>query len=125
MEKIEKNGGFLSYLPSEIDGEAMELSQIFVDKGLREKGLGSEMFSELIEISKSKGLKKIITFSSTNPDTEVFGKFLVASGFIKLNEANNVGDKWVLDIDKKEISKEEIKNEEIKTPRKRGRPKNA
>ena len=116
MERIEKKGGFLLYLPSNVDGEAMELRQVFVEEGLRENKLGSEMFSELIEISKSKGFKKIITFSSTNPEVEVFGKFLIALGFIKSNEVNNVGDKWILEIDKE-------KQEEIKTLVKKGRPK--
>ena len=95
MEKIIRENGFLDWY---IDGDGIEIKRIFVNEKERHKGIGTEMLGELIEIAKNLKIKKIITYSSTNPEKEVFGKFLIVSGFTRLNTANSIGNKWELAV---------------------------
>lgn len=114
MEKITIKDGFIDYEPYYgSEQEIIELKRIFVSEESRHTGIGTELLRELIKIANGK---TIVTFSSTDPEREVFGKFLVAEGFVKTNEANATGDKWEL---KKLPKKLEIKVPVKKTKKKK------
>lgn len=99
MEQIRHNHGYINYLDDEKDETALELRQTWVDEEFRQKGIATEMLKELIGIAKKMGRTSLITYSSTDPETQAFGKFLVANKFIKIKDENNsTGDKWKLTI---------------------------
>jgi GNAT superfamily N-acetyltransferase len=101
--KIQNKESFIIY--EEFENE-VEIKQIYADE--KRKGVGTEMLEEVIKYAKSINANKVITYSSTDPETQEFGKFLVASGFVKTNEANGTGNKWELEI--KEVKEvEEVK----------------
>jgi GNAT superfamily N-acetyltransferase len=102
--QIKIKDGFIDY--ETLNAEEVELVRIFVPEESRHLGTGTELLKELIKIADGK---KIVTFSSTDPEREVFGKFLVAEGFKKTNEANNIGDKWELTAKIKVPVKEKVK----------------
>ena len=98
MEKIKNKHGFILYCDDINVGNTTELRRIFVDEGYRGEGVGSALLKELIKIAKKKGKNTITVYSSSDPEKEVFGKFLVARGFEKMSTYNNYGDQWVLTI---------------------------
>jgi len=81
--------GFIRYV---LDGNNMELRQIFIDERYRHKKYGTMLLDKLIEITKNNKISKIWLLSSTS-NTEVFFKFLVNKGFVKEND-----NKWVKQI---------------------------
>ena len=84
--KIETKDGHIIYNID--DGGIIEVRQIFVKEEKRHQGVGEELLSKL-----PKGV--MVVYSSTDPEREVFGKFLIACGFVKTNEYNSTGDKWI------------------------------
>lgn len=120
MEEIKIKDGFIQYeLFYDGDELLVELRRIFVPEESRRKGIGTQLLNELVKAANGK---KIVTFSSTDPEREVFGKFLVAEGFVKTNRANSTGDMWEL-TKKVPIKEKEEKIEKVKITKKRGRPK--
>jgi len=91
MEKIQIKDGFIDYEP--LNEQEVEMIRIFVPEESRHTGTGTELLKELVKIADGK---TIITYSSTDPEREVFGKFLVAEGFVKTNQSNSTGDRWEL-----------------------------
>ena len=111
MEEIKQENGFVKFnIISDNGGNAVEIHQIFINEDSREKGLATKFLDLVLEFAEKNGIKKVVTFSSTDPTRETFGKFLVASGFVKTNEANGTGDKWLLEIkDEPKLIKKAVK----------------
>lgn len=116
--QIKYKNGIAGY---ETENGIFEMRRILVSEESRHTGIGTELLNQLIEIASGLGFDKIVTFSSTDPEREVFGKFLVAEGFIKTNEANNIGDRWELTTKIKVPVKEKVKNvvEKVKINKKK------
>ena len=94
MEKLTTENGFILYQDdSRLEG-AIELHQIFVNEDSRHKGVGEELLKELKKVANGR---TIVTYSSTDPERETFGKFLVAEGFVRTNVQNSTGNQWVLE----------------------------
>jgi len=93
MDKITINYSFIDYCEDEDDPESIEVRTIFVSPYERREGVATQLLEELKKVANGK---RITTYSSTDPLKEVFGKFLVASGFVRTTGATNYGDCWEL-----------------------------
>lgn len=99
MKVIRYENGFLEYTGKGSDAskamtEEIEIRRIFVPENDRKKKIGTELINRVEAIARDRGYKKIVTFSGTDPEREVFGKFLVANNFIR----KGIGYKWERDI---------------------------
>ena len=79
---IKGEDAFLFYLPQ---GDFLELRRIWINEKLRKKGYGKILVEELEKITKEANLKVIKVVSDTKP-TQVFGKFLISVGFMKIGD---------------------------------------
>jgi len=58
----------------------VELRKIWIDKKSRRKGYGKRLVKELIKITKKAGVKEIKVLSDA-VSSQIFGKFLISTGF--------------------------------------------
>ena len=98
MKELRNKGSYLKYFIEEDSQDFIEIRQIFVEPGERQHGVGTELLEELKKIAIKLGKKRIVTYSSTDPEMQTFGKFLVANNFVKQNTHNNYGYLWELKI---------------------------
>lgn len=88
MEIIKYKNGFIKYTGKGKDGSKaeegeIEIRQIFVPENDRRNKIGTELIIGIEIIARNRGYKKMVTFSGTDPEKEVFGKFLIANNFVR------------------------------------------
>ena len=86
IKEITISEGRIKYIIVEGDGQVgsfIEILSIFIKEEYQQKGFGTELIKRLTEIAKRNNCPTICIKANTDGENDIFGKFLIATGFEK------------------------------------------